>query len=745
MNIFRRIYSFVLASILFTSVEVHASEVNLLTNSGFETYTCSMLGCSFEDWSLPLGSGQANSEDKIEGFVSLQMGPTTINSILDNFVSLPDYYYAPGTEFIIKINYKILSIKEYSSCALDCYWEPVAGGDAEAMKAHDAEQLQMVFDDTISTEWKSVEARTTKPENSSVLRVRVAIPKGAKVLFDAFSVVGVTEKPGDPYITLVPVKVPAVTAYLGDSVPFTTIHVEQGNVTGTTTFELSGYNKEMFTLSATSMPADQSALDLVITYAPTVSGTHTATLNIDNINHTSLFKSVLLTGTCIDTTKQAAITVIPTAFPRFEAVVGQDIRDTFTVISENCNDYVHLRVNHIKGAAFTIDGALIGKNATSKIQTRFAPLEPGEYESTVTIYSEGVDSIVLTLKGTGIKRDEGNIDWQTRFIWDESKPMKLMNETFDNIEHNKTVILEGWQNIAEVDERPWWGFDEAKTTPARGSNKCAKATAYQYGKSSTGDWEMILVTPPLDYKNSEGKIFAFSVMGEYMPEIDNPALLEIYYVDATGDTAFFQNLTESFVFPSTSDENNVWRTYFLNLAPYAETMADVFHIAFRYFSPNGNEGTVTYYLDDISWGRTDLPEIIVKPTYIIDSTAVVGQKKTLCEVEVTSKNLTSGILLGIAGSNYNRFDISATSLPAQGGTFTVSFTGQDVGVHEAYIVLSSKGAADAFIPMAVLCQETQGTEEIQESKPKSSKILRDGQIIILRGKKKYNVLGLEIQ
>ena len=38
-------------------------------------------------------------------------------------------------------------------------------------------------------------------------------------------------------------------------------------------------------------------------------------------------------------------------------------------------------------------------------------------------------------------------------------------------------------------------------------------------------------------------------------------------------------------------------------------MADVFHMGFRYIGPNGADGAVTYYIDNVSWGRTDLQGI----------------------------------------------------------------------------------------------------------------------------------------
>jgi hypothetical protein len=256
---------------------------------------------------------------------------------------------------------------------------------------------------------------------------------------------------------------------------------------------------------------------------------------------------------------------------------------------------------------------------------------------------------------------------------------------------------------------------------------------------------MFLVTPALDYKNAEGKIFTFSVMGEYMPDEDNPAGLEIYYVDATGGKAVFQSLTESFVFPSTSVDNNVWVTYFLNLRPYAETMADVFHIAFRYIGPNGGEGAVTYYIDDVSWGRTDLPEILVNTTSIIDSTSYVNQEKILAEIDVVGKNLTNDIRLGLAGPNYNRFNLSAGHLSKDGGKFSVSFLGEEAGVHEAYIVLTSKGAAEVYIPMAVLCHKAMGIEAVEPTDIHLQKELRNGQVIILRGDNQYTILGTKIK
>ena len=88
-----------------------------------------------------------------------------------------------------------------------------------------------------------------------------------------------------------------------------------------------------------------------------------------------------------------------------------------------------------------------------------------------------------------------------------------------------------------------------------------------------------------------------------MPDTNNMAYFEVYYIDPiTGPEPYFQNLTEFFELPATSEENLIWYTYSLDLTPYSATMAEVFYIAFRYVGPNGGQGAVTYYVDNVSWG-----------------------------------------------------------------------------------------------------------------------------------------------
>ena len=715
---------------------------NLLLNSSFEEYSCNaMFGCSFDDWNLPLNTANANSGDKLDGNNSIQINPSMAATI-DQGVLLNDASYAAGTQFTLTLNYKILSMPEGESLKMDCYWEAAAGGDADAIKAHDAAILTGDLEN--GTAWKHKVVTTSKPAKSAYLRVRVSVPKNAKVLFDAWALVKEDAAPGEPFIEVTPLKVSPVNTTLGNTATFETIHVKQGNVTSKTTFYIGGTDANQFSLSATELPADQTDIDLIITYAPTSAGTHTAALIFDNVQHTTILPDMIsLSGTCTDPSAQAKLTVTPSEVPAFEVQEGKQQTQTVTLSSVNCTDYVYAHMDHVQGEGFTIDGTMFSKNTDVTVTITFAPKVAGSYQSTLTFYSEGAESVILTLNGTGTAKTPETIDWQTDFVWNESNPLSWMFEQFEDITHNETLILEGWQNVAAADQRPWWGFDASKTQIMEGDGKFAKASAYQFGKEPTGTWEMWLVTPPLDFKNAGSKIFAFSVMGQYLMDEGSESKLEIYYIDPLGEpTAYFQDLTESFDIPRTSDRSESWSTFYLDLAPYAETMADVFHMAFRFVGPNGNEGAVTYYIDDVSWGRTDLP--LISPDVVqIAETAVLNEEKVIGQITVSTQHLAVPVNVAIKGANYDKFQLSAETLPAEGGAITVSFQSDEIGVHEAYVELSCSEAPTVYIPISVLCQAAEGIEDVR-GHIQSTKLIRQGMLFIERNGVLYNAQGARV-
>ena len=154
--------------------------------------------------------------------------------------------------------------------------------------------------------------------------------------------------------------------------------------------------------------------------------------------------------------------------------------------------------------------------------------------------------------------------------------------------------------------------------------------------------------------------------------------------------------------PKTPDLNKEWSEIHLDLSGQSETIADVFFIAFKYLGLMGEDNAVTYYIDDVSWGRTDLPKLISDSMQVV-MTATPGVEQHSTAITITGNNLVQDIKISVGGANKSNFEPSVTTLPTTGGSFTVKFKSNNEGVHEAYIKIASRGAADIYIPMAVLC------------------------------------------
>ena len=162
-------------------------------------------------------------------------------------------------------------------------------------------------------------------------------------------------------------------------------------------------------------------------------------------------------------------------------------------------------------------------------------------------------------------------------------------------------------------------------------------------------------------------------------------------------------------------------------------------MAFRFSGNSGQTGSATYLIDEVSWGRTDLPAISADSAIIRLITQ--PEKIEAIALNVEGKNLTAPISIAIGGSNPSDFTITPSSLPAEGGVLGVGFQSAEVGVHEAYLRLRSRGAADVYIPMAVWVQATTEVGSTEVANGHARLQLQDGHILIVTEKGTYTILG----
>lgn len=503
----------------------------------------------------------------------------------------------------------------------------------------------------------------------------------------------------EPSLIITPDRLDMARADINTSVSAGILTVKATQLPGNVVISFTGKNRDIFRASETVADANGTT-DVEILYEPTAIGKHEAYVEFMVGDGTEFYQRIRIEGVCIDPANPPAAHIEPATVPEFNAKVGESAEFTLNVRTENMPDFLSARILGESNGAFLINNTILPKEGESSLKITFRPKEEGTFTETLMFSSLELDTIYVGLSGkatTGeIEEKEGD-----ELPLTTDNPLILLVETFDGQTQNKPVGIDGWKNIAMKGNRAWWGYQDAN-----GENT-AKVTAYKSNVPDgySEDCEMLLVTPPLDFKNAQSKMFTFRVMGDLLLE-NQKDLLELCYIDMM-DGEMYINPVE-LQMPNIPDLNGEWMEYHIDLD--GQEIADVFFMGFRFKSTLGKDNTAVYYIDDVSFGRTDLPQIKPQATYM-EFEAQVNKEYVSGEIEVTGLNLQEDIKIKVGGPNRSRFSATKETIPS-GGRFAVKFKSDEIGVHEAYVKLSSRGAADVYIPIAVNCKEFVGIGDI---------------------------------
>ena len=408
----------------------------------------------------------------------------------------------------------------------------------------------------------------------------------------------VQQPQGDPSIEFTPEKIEQKAGALGKTVEVATIHVSAKNMTAVTTFELAGKNADQFSLSLSKIEKGNSETDIVISYTPTEVAVHKAYIMVNCPSIEDYYKTINFSAYAIDEQNPPTITVSPTELQKFQAKVGETSEQTLEITTANMPDYAYVKVKD--AGQFILSNTMLMRNTKNTVKVTFKPTVAGTYNTSLIFSALGMEDVELPLEGvaTGDTPDEPKegVD----FVLSEENPLKQLNEKFDNITRNKPLALDRWTNSALEGTRAWWGYSFLDYDTESPNEKVAKVTAYD-SKVESGSGtpaQMILVTPPLDFKNSATKVFTFKVRGDYLQD-NQTDKLELCYIDIADGTPYIQPLTGCKM-PATKDESGKWYPYTVDLTN--QEVADVFFMAFRFTSTRGAGNSATYYIDDVTYG-----------------------------------------------------------------------------------------------------------------------------------------------
>lgn len=505
----------------------------------------------------------------------------------------------------------------------------------------------------------------------------------------------------EPTMTVTPTVVYDGSAVaIGSSTTFATYDVEYANLENPIDVYLTGANRNQFEVSAETIPAGSGKATITLTYKPQAIGKHTARINFESTVST-LNTGFAATGIAWDPENPPMIVAHSEGLTPFTCKAGEQQKQTITVTTSDLPDYGKAAVKGLSNGAFIISTATLLKNGNTQINITFKPLVPGDYEEVIEF--SGIKATTETIRITGTATENGTTEDREgdRLPLDDSKPLASYVQNFDGVIKNKPLSVEGWKNLAQVGNRAWWGYTWAD------GNGAAKVTPYDSKMEETTPCVMTLVSPALDFKNTPNPVLTFKVMGTLMRD-GMADQLEVCYIEKDGEGMYVQPI-DGLNLPASPDKNEEWVPYTIDLKGL--DLADTFFIGFRFNSSRGAESTTSYYIDDFSWGQTNVP--LIRPNIREGSfRATAGKKATSPDIEIEGIALTSDIKISLYGAHKGFFTLSTTTLPAAGGKFNLDFLNTEPGEYAVEVDLNSEGAPLTAVIVGVQNETATGITDV---------------------------------
>lgn len=505
----------------------------------------------------------------------------------------------------------------------------------------------------------------------------------------------------EPTMTVTPTVVYDGSAVaIGSSTTFATYAVEYANLENPIDVYLTGANRNQFEVSAETIPAGSGKATITLTYKPQAIGKHTARINFESTVST-LNTGFAATGIAWDPANPPMIVAHSGGLTPFTCKAGEQQKQTITVTTSDLPDYGKAAVKGLSNGAFIISTATLLKNGNTQINITFKPLVPGDYEEVIEF--SGIKAVTETIRIYGTATENGTTEDREgdRLPLDDSKPLASYMQNFDGVTKNKPLSIEGWKNLAQVGNRAWWGYTWAD------GNSAAKVTPYDSKMEETTPCVMTLVSPALDFKNTPNPVLTFKVMGTLMRD-GMADQLEVCYIEKDGEGMYVHPI-DGLNIPASPDKNEEWVPYTIDLKGL--DLADVFFIGFRFNSSRGTESTTSYYIDDFSWGQTNVP--LIRPNIREGSfKATAGKKATSPDIEIEGIALTSDIKISLYGAHKGFFTLSTTTLPAAGGKFNLDFLNTEPGEYAVEVDLNSEGAPLTAVIVGVQNETATGITDV---------------------------------
>lgn len=290
----------------------------------------------------------------------------------------------------------------------------------------------------------------------------------------------------------------------------------------------------------------------------------------------------------------------------------------------------------------------------------------------------------------------------------DKEPLAKLDQNFDGRRHTRILSIDGWQNFAIAGDTPFkiWHQKADMDPNSPVESEGAYITFFKWGVSDPRPHEAWLISPTLSYQKAASKILTFRVrFAGLSMEQRNQSFVAYIITEKDGQaTSHFFDLRKYAPLGVVIEENEKeWIDYRVDLEKLQKDFAieDKFHVAFtQWADEGGNYSNLNWMVDNVTFGRTDLPKIKVDKEMFHFPFRKDVQTEEM-SFNITTENATYPVSVTLIPSRMKSYFTLKTpkTLPAAGGTATFTYKSTDDKEHAAAYLVQTPGAEPVMVKM----------------------------------------------
>ena len=286
----------------------------------------------------------------------------------------------------------------------------------------------------------------------------------------------------------------------------------------------------------------------------------------------------------------------------------------------------------------------------------------------------------------------------------DATSLTLLNERFDGMRHRQILSIQGWQNLIMRGDRPFWVWKQRENNLADGKiqHEGAYITFWKTGVVDHHPYESWLVSPTLSYKQAASKFLTFSLRFNGLSKDEQHEEFFQAYIITEKDGVIKEQVLdiEKYKPAGVEIENETWLNYRIDLSKVKDiNIDDNFHLAFSFYSKEGgNYSALNWMIDNVSFGRIDLPEITVDKEFLYVPYKMKQKSDPVVFKVTTKNNPTDKVSITLSPSKMKKnFQLLTPELNPEGGDASFIFYSDNSKKYAAAFIVQVPGAEPVIV------------------------------------------------